>query len=102
MPGPKRLVLGVGSFQGDSSILGHYPVPSAGENALLLSSSPQPKWESSIPQRFPRLQCVLNPLLRLLLTAQRFEALALQIKNVLLAHRRSRGDVAAAEDFGDL
>ena len=43
---------------------------------------------SSIPQRLPRLQRVLNPLLRLLLAAQRFESFPLQIEDVLLADRR--------------
>ena len=42
-----------------------------------------------VPQRLSRLQRVLNPLLRLLLAAERLKRLALQIKNVLLAHRRS-------------
>src|SRR5260370_42384709 len=55
-----------------------------------------------VPQRLPRFQRVLNPLLRLPLTTQRLEALTLQVKNVLLAHRRARRDVAAAQDFSDL
>src|SRR5260370_36316261 len=57
--------------------------------------------QTSIPERLPRLQRVLNPLLRLLLTAQRLEPLALQVEDVLLDHRRSRSDVAAAQDFSD-
>ena len=56
---------------------------------------------SSIPQRLPRLQCELNPFLRLLLSAQRFEPLAFQVEYVLLAYGHAGGDVAAAEDFGD-
>ena len=55
-----------------------------------------------IPQRLPRLQRVLNPLLRLLLAAQGFKPLALQIENVLLAHRRTRCDTSAAQDLSDL
>jgi len=45
---------------------------------------------------------VLNPLLCFALAAQRFESLALEVEDVLLADRRSGGDLAAAEDFGDL
>src|ERR1700730_1052440 len=56
----------------------------------------------SIPQRLARLQRELNSFLRLLLAAKRFEALALQIEDVLLAHRSAGSDVAAAQDFGDL
>ena len=55
-----------------------------------------------VPQRLPRLQGVLNSLLRLFLAAKRFEPLALEIQDVLLAHRRSRRNLPAAEDFGDL
>src|SRR2546426_7692815 len=57
--------------------------------------------QSSIPQCLARLQRVLNPLLRLLLSAQRFEPLALQVEHVLLADRRARGHVPAAEDLSD-
>src|SRR5450755_3212107 len=56
----------------------------------------------SIPQRLPRLQRVLNALLRLLLPAQRFERLALQIQQILFAHRRARRHVAAAKNLRDL
>src|SRR5438105_1676392 len=58
--------------------------------------------QTSIPQRLPCLQCVLNPLLCLLLTAKRLEPLALEIQNVLFADRRTGRDVAAAQHFGDL
>src|SRR5579864_1632631 len=58
--------------------------------------------ETSIPQRLPRLQRVLYPLLRLPLAAQRFESLALQIQQILLAHRRSRCHIAAAQHLGHL
>ena len=44
----------------------------------------------SIPQRLPRLQRVLNPLLRLPLAAQRLECLALQVQKVLFADRSAR------------
>ncbi len=45
----------------------------------------------SIPQRLPRLERELNPLLRFLFSAQRFEGLTFQIQDVLLADRGSRG-----------
>src|SRR5207244_8320984 len=51
--------------------------------------------------KIPRLQRVLNPLLRLLLSTQRFEPLALQVEHVLLADRRARGHVPTTEDLGD-
>jgi hypothetical protein len=54
-----------------------------------------------IPQRLPRLQRVLNPLLSFLLTAKRLKTFALQIQNVLLADRSAPSDVAAAENFRD-
>src|SRR5207302_8744481 len=57
--------------------------------------------QTSIPERLPRLQCVLNPLLRLLLTAKRLEPFALEIKDVVFANRRTGRDVASAQHFGD-
>src|ERR1700674_3907313 len=57
---------------------------------------------ASIPQSLPRFQRVLDSLLGFLLSAERFESLALQVKDVLLAHRSSGSHMAAAEDFGDL
>src|SRR5579864_1467725 len=56
----------------------------------------------SVPQGLPGFQCVLDSLLRLALSAQRFEGLALEIEDVLLAHRSARSDVASAEHLGDL
>src|SRR5665811_1058953 len=44
----------------------------------------------------------MNSLLCFLFAAEGFEALALQVEDVLLAHGSAGGDVAAAEDFGDL
>src|SRR4051812_34540045 len=55
----------------------------------------------SIAQRLSRLQRVLDALLRLLLTAQRLEGLALEVEQVLLAYQRPRRDSAAAQDFRD-
>src|SRR4051794_36860971 len=50
-----------------------------------------------IPQGLPRLQRVLNPLLRLLLTTQRLERLPLQIEQILFTHWSSRRDIPATE-----
>src|SRR5208282_4242461 len=55
-----------------------------------------------VPQRLARLQRVLNSFLRFLFPAQRLESLALQIEDVLLAHRSSRRHVSAAEHLGNL
>ena len=52
-----------------------------------------------VPQRFSCLQRVLNPLLRLALSAERFESLALQIEHILFADRRSRRDVTSAKNL---
>ncbi len=55
-----------------------------------------------VPQCLSRLERELNSLLGFLLAAERFEAFALKVEDVLLAHWSARSDVAAAEDFGDL
>src|SRR4051794_563109 len=59
-----------------------------------------------IPQRLPGFQREANPLLRLLLAAQREERFPLQIQQVLLAHQRARRDLTAAQHvrhpIGDL
>src|SRR4051812_44978871 len=50
-----------------------------------------------ITQRLTGFQRVLDPLLCFLLSAKRLEAFALQVENVLLAHRRARGNMSSAK-----
>lgn len=58
-------------------------------------------FQDLVPQRFPGLQRELNPLLRLLLPAQRLKTFAFQVEQVLFAYRHAWGNVAATEDFRD-
>src|SRR6267378_1360431 len=85
---------GVGFFKTKTVV--HGPAESVSKP---LSTAPIPR---SIPQGLARLQRELDSLLRLFLAAQRFEALALQVQDVLLAHGRARREIAAAQHFGDL
>src|SRR5947209_13314601 len=55
-----------------------------------------------IPQRLPGLQRELNPFLGLFLAAERLEAFAFQVEQILFAYRSAGGDVAAADDLGYL
>src|SRR6266576_3691909 len=57
---------------------------------------------SSISQCLPRLQCVLDSFLSLLLTAERLEGFPLQVEQVLLADRSSGGDISATDNLRDL
>src|SRR5579864_3877435 len=57
---------------------------------------------SLVPQCLARLERVLNPLLRLLLSAQGLESFPLQIQDVLLTHRSSRSDITSTQHAGDL
>ena len=53
-------------------------------------------------KRLARLERVLDPLERLALAEQAQKRLALEIEQVLLAHRRRVRQVAAGEDVGEL
>src|SRR5215204_4943476 len=57
---------------------------------------------SSVPERLPRLQRMLDALERLAFAQQAEERLTLKVEQVLLAHRRRVGQRAAAEDVRQL